>query len=62
VYHGGSQLDQYVCSAQLKPGPNVILVKVCQNEQTQSWAKKWSVQLRLCDERGTAVLSTDRDR
>ncbi len=60
VYHGGSQLDQYVCSAVLKPGANVILVKVCQNEQTQSWAKSWSVQLRVCDERGTAILSTDR--
>jgi len=60
VYHGGSQFDQYVSRATLRPGRNVILVKVCQNEQTQSWARKWYFQLRVCDEIGTAILSTDR--
>ena len=61
VYHSGSQLDQYVCRAALREGKNTILVKVCQNEQTQSWARKWHFQLRVCDAQGTAVLSTDRD-
>jgi len=60
VYHSGSQFDQYVSRATLRPGRNVILVKTCQNEQTQSWARKWYFQLRVCDEIGTAILSTDR--
>ena len=41
-------------------GINTILVKACQNAQTQSWANKWSLQMRVCDELGTAILSTDR--
>jgi len=61
VYHSGSQLDQYVCRAALQPGKNTLLVKVCQNAQTQDWARVWGFQLRVCDESGTAVLSTDRD-
>ncbi len=61
AYHGGSQLDQYVCRATLRQGKNAILIKVCQNEQTQSWARPWGFHLRVCDESSTAVLSTDRD-
>ena len=61
VYHSGSQLDQYVSRATLEPGKNVILVKVCQNEQTQSWTKFWSLGLRVCDRLGTAVLSSGRE-
>jgi len=60
IYHGGSQMDQYRSRGTLLPGRNTILLKVCQNEQTQSWARVWGFQLRLCDEHGTAVLSTDR--
>ncbi|MGA2031964.1 MAG: hypothetical protein ABSG68_06900 [Thermoguttaceae bacterium] len=60
VYHGGSQMDQYVSRAILAAGRNRILVKICQNEQTQDWAVHWWFQLRVCDERGKAVLSTDR--
>ena len=56
VYHGGSQFDQYVSRAVLEPGKNVILVKVCQNEQTEAWTKVWNFQLRVCDRRGTAIL------
>jgi len=62
VYHGGSQLDQYVRRGVLQPGGNVILLKVCQNAQTQSWARYWGFQLRVCDRTGAAVLSADRDR
>jgi len=61
VYHGGSQMDQYVSRAALKPGRNSILVKVCQNAQTQSWARRWGFQLRVCDHLGTAILSIDRN-
>jgi len=57
VYHSGSQPDQFVNRVVLQPGRNVILVKVCQNEQTQDWAQRWDFQLRVCDETGGAVLS-----
>jgi len=57
IYHGGSQMDQYISRATLQPGRNVILVKVCQNEQTQSWAAIWCFQLRVCDRNGTAILT-----
>lgn len=60
VYHSGSQMDQYVCPVTLKAGRNLILVKVCQNEQTQPWARYWRFQLRVCDPTGGAVLSTQR--
>jgi len=60
VYHAGSQFDQYISRVTLEPGKNRILVKVCQNEQTQDWTNKWYFQLRVCDEIGTAILSADR--
>jgi hypothetical protein len=57
VYHTGMDVDQYVGKGKLNRGRNVILVKVCQNEQTEDWAQSWQFQLRVCDRRGTAVLS-----
>jgi hypothetical protein len=60
VYHGSSQLDQYVTPAVLQPGRNLFLVKICQNAQTQDWARGWGFQLRVCDRSGAAVLSRDR--
>jgi len=60
VYHSGAEVDQYVSQAELKKGKNVILVKICQNEQTDAWAQDWKFQLRVCNEIGTAVLSQDR--
>ena len=60
VYHSGSEIDQYVAQAELQAGVNQILVKVCENEQTESWAQDWKFQLRVCDRVGTAVLSADR--
>ncbi len=60
VYHSGMEVDQYVARGSLKNGNNQILVKVCQNEQEDSWAQRWQFQLRVCDELGTAVLSKDR--
>ena len=56
-YHRGIRLDQYRMQATLKPGVNHILVKVCQNEQTESWTVEWQFQLRVCDATGTAILS-----
>jgi hypothetical protein len=60
VYHGGSQFDQYISRAVLEPGKNRILLKICQNEQTQPWTRVWQFQFRVCDELGTAILSLDR--
>ncbi len=60
VYHAGMEVDQYVAHGKLRSGNNQILVKVCQNEQSDSWAQRWQFQLRVCDELGTAVLSQDR--
>jgi hypothetical protein len=57
VFHTGIVVDQYVGKGRLKPGRNTILVKVAQNEQTESWAQTWRFQLRVCDAYGTAVLS-----
>ena len=61
VYHSGSEMDQYASTGRLEPGPNTILVKVCQNEQTQDWAKYWAFQLRVCDATGGGLLSADRE-
>jgi hypothetical protein len=44
----------------LQAGKNVILVKVCQNEQTESWAQRWEFQLRVCDSIGAAILAPNR--
>lgn len=57
-YHHGMQLDQHVGKGRLKAGRNEVLVKVCQNEQTEDWAQRWSFQLRLCDSLGAAVPVT----
>jgi hypothetical protein len=59
-YHRGMALDQYRVRGRLKAGKNVILLKVCQNEQTEEWAQRWQFQLRVCDATGTAILSTTR--
>jgi hypothetical protein len=61
VYHAGIDIDQYLFHAQVKPGKNTILIKVCQNEQTEGWAQRWQFQLRVCDELGGAILSQDRE-
>jgi len=59
-YHRGMSLDQYRMRGTLKPGKNVILIKVCQNEQTEEWAQRWQFQIRVCDKTGTAILSANR--
>ncbi len=62
VYHAGSTeaIDQYIAAGTMKRGRNVILIKCCQNEQTDSWAQNWDYRLRICDSAGTAILSKDR--
>lgn len=57
-YHRGMKLDQYKLPCQLKKGKNTILVKCCQNEQTETWTVEWQFQLRICDATGTAILAS----
>lgn len=59
-YHRGAQIDQYRLPVHLKKGANRILVKCCQNEQTETWTVEWEFQMRVCDATGTAVLASDR--
>jgi hypothetical protein len=47
--------DQYLARGKLKAGRNELLVKVCQNEQSEDWAQDWKFQLRICDASGGAV-------
>ena len=56
-YHTGMDVDQYVAKGKLRAGKNLILLKICQNEQTEDWAQNWAFQFRVCDAIGTAVLA-----
>jgi hypothetical protein len=59
-YHRGTRIDHYQLKARLREGPNTLLVKLGQNEQTQPWTKEWQFQLRVCDATGTALLAANR--
>jgi hypothetical protein len=59
-YHRGSRLDQYTLPIRLEKGTNTLLVKLAQNEQTETWTVDWRFQLRLCDPTGTALTSAAR--
>lgn len=54
-YHHGERFDQYVGRGTLKAGKNELLVKVCQNNQSEPWAQNWQFSLRLCDATGGAL-------
>jgi hypothetical protein len=56
-YHRGQRMDQYKLKCHMRKGANTILVKCCQNEQTESWTAEWEFQLRVCDSTGTGLLS-----
>jgi len=57
VYHSGMNIDQYNATVRLKEGRNVVLLKICQNEQEESWAQRWQFQFRVTDSLGGAVRS-----
>jgi hypothetical protein len=59
IYHAGTQPDQYQDRAVLRPGRNQILVKVCQNELTQDWARAWDFHLRIVDPTGAPVVAVE---
>jgi hypothetical protein len=57
-YHRGkTRIDQFIIEGKLKEGENEILLKVCQNEQTQSWTKQWEFNFRITDRTGSAIHS-----
>lgn len=51
-YHHGAAFDALVGKGTLKKGENVIVVKVCQNDQKEQWAQNWFFQVRVCDDTG----------
>lgn len=51
-YHHGAPLDAHVGKGTLKKGENVIVLKVCQNDQKEAWAQNWQFQMRICDDTG----------
>ena len=59
-YHRGMRIDQYKLKLKLTKGRNTLLIKLCQNEQTQPWTKEWQFQLRMCDSTGTAMHAANR--
>lgn len=61
-YHRGMKMDQYRVAARLKPGRNLILLKICQNEQDEDWAQRYEFQLRVCDGAGSAILSGEENQ
>lgn len=54
-YHRGTEIDHYRLKANLKPGKNVILVKLTQNELKEDWTVEWEFQLRITDDLGTPI-------
>jgi hypothetical protein len=57
IYHASEAIDQYIAATEFRAGTNTVLVKCCQNEQTEPWAADWKFQLRITDPLG-APLAT----
>ncbi len=51
-YHHGDRFDAHTGIGMLKAGENVLVLKVCQNNQQESWAQRWQFQMRVCDDTG----------
>lgn len=56
-YHRGMAIDQYRVRGEVKVGANTILLKLCQNEQTDDWAQRYEFQLRVADLSGLGLAS-----
>jgi len=54
-YHRGITFDQYRVRGTLKPGKNVILLKILQNEQDEDWAQDYHFKFRVTDFSGRAI-------
>ena len=55
IYHNSNSIDKFSAPVTLKKGENQIVLKICQNEQTEPWAQDWSFQVRFCDSTGKAI-------
>ncbi|MFO0847400.1 MAG: hypothetical protein U0871_02410 [Gemmataceae bacterium] len=51
-YHHGTPFDQYAAAGTLVKGKNELLIKLCQNDQKDSWAQEWQFAARVCDPTG----------
>lgn len=60
-YHRGMRFDQYTVLGELRAGQNRILLKVCQNEQTEDWAQDWEFQFRICNPAGQPLDLASRE-
>ena len=58
-YHRGMRWDQYRVQVPLKKGTNRIFFKILQNEQTQDWAQRYALQMRVCDQSGRGILPVE---
>lgn len=54
-YHHGDNMDYHVGKGQLAAGPNVLVVKICQNNQKETWAQRWQFSARACDATGAPL-------
>lgn len=54
-YHRGTKMDQYKVPVHLKARRNTVLLKICQNEQEDSWAQRYQFQIRVCDSTGSGI-------
>lgn len=54
-YHHGVNIDYHVGKGTLNAGPNLIVLKVAQNNQKEMWAQNWQFQLRVCDATGGLI-------
>ncbi|MCI0699514.1 MAG: hypothetical protein L0241_00315 [Planctomycetia bacterium] len=59
-YHHGAPFDAHLGKGTLQKGENVIVLKVCQNNQTEEWAQDWFFQMRVCDDTGGPLTLTQK--
>jgi hypothetical protein len=56
----GMSLDHYPVRVHLKKGVNTFLMKVSRAAPPPQVPNLWRFQLRVCDDKGVAILSTTR--
>jgi hypothetical protein len=55
AYHQSYDHDMHSAATRLTRGRNTIIIKVCQNDQTEDWAQNWMFRVRVTDALGTPV-------
>lgn len=54
-YHHGQNANQHIARCKLKKGSNDLVIKICQNDQKDSWAQNWQFQARFTDFAGYRI-------